>query len=286
MSGASGEANATIACLQFEPIFGDRETNLEQAAGLLEEAHRAGANLAVLPELFDSGYVFTSREEAFGLATSVEASPTIERLQEAARGMDMYIVAGFAERDGDRLYNSAAVIGPGGLIGVYRKNHLWAEEALYFEPGDRGFPVYATRIGRIAPLICYDGWFPESWRRCGLGGADIVCVPTNWVPMPGQRDDLPAMANILCLAGAHSNGVFVAAACRTGTERGQPFIGQSLIVGPQGWPLAGPASRDERAVLVAHCNLADARRARALNAFNHVLRDRRSDVYGELATRS
>jgi N-carbamoylputrescine amidase len=282
MVATESAAAVTVACLQFGPIFGECKANIDLAIGMLEEAHQAKATLAVLPELFDTGYVFQSRQEACALATEVGDSVTLSRLAAAAAAMHMHIVAGFAERAGDRLFNSAAVIGPGGLLGVYRKNHLWAEEALYFEPGDRGFPVFTTPLGRIAPLICYDGWFAESWRRCGLGGADIACVPTNWVPMPGQRDDLPAMANILCMAGAHSNGIFVAAACRIGTERGQPFIGQSLIVGPHGWPIAGPAPVDEPAILLAECDLADARRARTLNSFNHLLRDRRSDVYGEL----
>lgn len=276
-------ATTTVACLQFEPVFGEPKTNIDRAIGMLEEAHQAGARLAVLPELFDTGYVFQSRDEAFALASDAADSPTLARLAETASAMTMHVVAGFSERDGERLFNSAAVIGPDGLLGVYRKNHLWAEEALYFEPGDRGFPVFTTRLGRIAPLICYDGWFGESWRRCGLAGADIACVPTNWVPMPGQPGNLPAMANILCMAGAHSNGIFVAAACRIGTERGQPFIGQSLIVGPQGWPLAGPAAEDEPAILLAQCDLAEARRARSVNSFNHLLRDRRRDIYGELA---
>ena len=107
-------------------------------------------------------------------------------------------------------------------------------------------------------------------------------MPTNWVPMPSQPDDQLAMANILCMSAAYSNSVFIAAACRIGTERGQPFIGQSLIVSHAGWPIAGPASKTEPEILMAECNLADARRQRMLNEFNQVLRDRRADLYGEM----
>lgn len=276
------ESRAVVACLQFEPVIGRPDENVRTGAAMIEKAAGDGANLIVLPELCDSGYVFETRDEAYVLSGTVEDSATIRRWRELAAGLDVHIVGGFCERAGDALYNSAAIVGPDGVLGVYRKNHLWAAEALFFERGDFGFPVVRTPMGRVAALICYDGWFPECWRLCALQGADIVCVPTNWVPMPNQPEDQLAMANILCMAGAHSNSVFVAAACRTGTERGQPFIGQSIIVSHTGWPLAGPASKSEPAILMAECNLSDARRRRTLNDFNQVLRDRRSDIYGEM----
>src|SRR5262249_14268864 len=147
-----------------------------------------------------------------------------------------------------------------GFIGKYRKNHLWAAENLFFEPGNLGVPVFHTGIGRIAAAICYDIWFPETFRLAALQGADILCVPTNWVPMAEQPATLPAMANILAMGGAHANSMFVAAADRVGTERGQPFIGGSIIVGCSGWALAGPASPDREEMILAEANLSDARR--------------------------
>ena len=122
----------------------------------------------------------------------------------------------------------------------------------------------------------------ESFRLCALQGADIVCIPTNWVPIPGQAQDREAMANILCMAAAHSNSLFVAAADRTGVERGQPFIGQSVIVSYTGWPIGSAASRNREEIIYAEVNLADARRGRNWNEFNQVLRDRRTDVYDEM----
>jgi predicted amidohydrolase len=276
------EAKTVVACVQFEPIVGEAEENRRKGLEMIEAAAEGGANLVVLPELSDSGYVFETRAEAYSLAGSVDDSATVQAWADIAQKRGLHIVGGFCERVGEALYNSAAVVGPEGLIGVYRKNHLWGAENLFFEQGDLGFPVFTTRLGRIAALICYDGWFPEAWRLCALQGADIVCVPTNWVPMPSQPDDLPSMSNILCMAAAHSNSFFVAAACRTGTERGQQFIGQSLIVSHEGWPVAGPAGKTETRILTAECNLADARRKRTLNAFNQVMRDRRDDVYGEM----
>ncbi len=278
----SSESKVTVACLQFDPNIGSPDTNIARGLEMIEQAAEQGASLIVLPELSDSGYVFESRQEAYGLSGTAESAPALLAWAKVAKARGLHIVGGFCEREGDALYNSAALIGPDGLLGIYRKTHLWAAENLFFERGNLGFPVFTTPIGRISSLICYDGWFPEAWRLCALQGADIVCVPTNWVPMPSQPEDMPSMSNILCMAGAHSNSMFVAAACRTGVERGQPFIGQSVIVNHEGWPVAGPAGFDETTILLAECNLSDARRKRSLNEFNQLIRDRRADLYGEM----
>jgi predicted amidohydrolase len=275
------EAPVTVAVVQMEPRVGEKAHNLERSVELLHEAADRGANLVTLPELASSGYVFQSREEVWELAEEVPCGPTTEAWLAVCRERNLHLVAGIAERDGAALYNSAVVLGPGGYIGAYRKTHLWGDEALYFERGNLGFPVFQTRLGRIGTFICYDGWFPEAYRLCAIQGAEIVCIPTNWVPIPGQDPTQRAMANILCMANAHANSVFVAAAARVGTERGQPFIGQSVIVSYTGWPLAGPASGAEEEILLAEINLADARRKRNWNDFNQPLRDRRTDIYDQ-----
>ncbi len=276
------EAFVKIACIQMEPIVGEKERNVRRTLDLVENAAAQGARLIVLPELCNSGYVFESREEAFALAEEVPNGPTCRAWTEIARTHGLHLVAGITERDGPALYNAAVVIGPSGHVGTFRKVHLWNEENLFFEPGNLGFPVFRTPLGRIGTFICYDGWFPESYRLCALQGADIVCIPTNWVPIPGQAKDREAMANILCMAAAHANSVFVAAADRVGVERGQPFIGQSIIVSCTGWPIGGPASFDQEETIYAEANLADARRKRNWNEYNQVLRDRRIDVYDEM----
>lgn len=271
-----------VACLQMEPRVGDRDGNLRRSLAMIEAAAADGARLLVLPELCSSGYMFESREEAFALAEPVPDGPSTAAWAEAARRHGLHLVAGIAERDGDALYNAAVVIGPAGPLGTYRKSHLWGIENLFFEPGDRGVPVWRTPIGRLAVGICYDQWFPEVFRLAALQGADLLCLPTNWVPMPEQPEDQPAMANILAMAGAHSNGMFVAAADRVGTERGQPFLGRSLIVRSTGWPAAGPASATEEEILAADIDLGEARSKRILTEFNQILRDRRLDVYDEM----
>jgi predicted amidohydrolase len=276
------EALVKIACIQMEPIVGEKERNVRRTLELVEGAATQGARLIVLPELCNSGYVFESREEAFALAEEVPNGPTCKVWTEIAHAHGLHLVAGITERDESTLYNAAVVIGPSGHVGTFRKVHLWNEENLFFEPGNLGFPVFRTPLGRIGTFICYDGWFPESYRLCALQGADIVCIPTNWVPIPGQAEGREAMANILCMAAAHANSVFVAAADRVGVERGQPFIGQSIIVSYTGWPIGGPASPDREETIYAEANLADARRKRNWNEYNQVLRDRRTDVYDEM----
>ncbi|WP_219419315.1 nitrilase family protein [Pseudonocardia nigra] len=270
-----------VACLQMRPVINEVKRNIACSLEMATTAADAGATLIVLPELCSSGYVFESRREAFAAAEEVPSGRTISAWEELCRDRSVYLVAGIPERVGDRLYNSSVLVGPSGHIGTFRKVHLWNRENLYFEPGDLGFPVFHTPIGRIATFICYDCWFPESYRACALAGADIICVPTNWVPIPGQAQGSPAMATVLCQAGAHTNSVYVAAADRVGTERGQLFNGQSVIVSYTGWPMAGPASPDDEEILYADVDLSAARTARAWNDFNDPLRDRRDDVYRE-----
>ena len=271
-----------IACVQMSPSFSEVAANVERSIDFISRAADAGADVVVLPELVNTGYVFETRAEAFALAEPVPDGPTTRRWLDIARTRRLHIVAGITEREGASLYNSAVVLGPDGYVGTYRKLHLWNAENLFFERGNLGLPVFQTRIGRIGVAICYDGWFPETFRLQALQGADLICVPTNWVPIPGQAEGQQAMANVLLMAAAHSNSLFIAAADRIGTERGQPFEGQSLIVAQTGWPVAGPASRDGEEIVIADVDLGEARRRRNWNAFNQVLRDRRTDVYAEM----
>ncbi len=268
-----------VACIQMEPRVGEKHDNVVRTLQCIDEAAKHGASLLVLPELANSGYVFADRAEAVALAEVLADSETVRAWTAAAQRLNVHIVAGIAERDGERLYNSAVFVGPAGVIGCYRKLHLWNDEKRFFEPGDRGVPVFDTAFGRVAIAICYDGWFPEVYRLASAQGADIVCVPTNWVPMTGQHADQPTIATTLTMAAAHSNGLMIACADRIGTERGQPFLGQSLIVGGNGMPLAGPASADREAILYAPIDVERIRAGRSLGPLNHVLHDRRTDLY-------
>ncbi|MCT7667494.1 nitrilase family protein [Shinella kummerowiae] len=276
----SGSRPVTVAAVQFEPIVGEHARNLAAIDRLVRAAKAGGADIVVLPELADSGYNFADAEEVAALAGTVPGGPSADALCRLATDLSVYIVSGIAERDDDRFYNGAMICGPQGFIGKYRKLHLWNNEHRFFAKGDLGLPVFDLPFGRVGIAVCYDGWFPETFRELALAGAELVCVPTNWVPMAGAQDGAEPMANILHKAAAHSNGLFIACADRIGTERGQRFVGHSLIVGPQGWPVAGPASADREEILLATFDLSSVAKTRTLNSFNHLLGDRRADVYG------
>ena len=228
--------------------------------------------------------MFASRDDALAVAEVVASGdgPTLESWTRWCREFGLHLVGGFVERLGDVLFNAAVLVGPDGIIGGYRKSHLWGIDRDLYEPGDLGFPVYDTAIGRIGILICYDAWFPECMRLQALQGADVVCMPANWVPVPTQASGVPVLANQLCMTAAHTNLVYVAAASRVGDERGQAFIGRSIIVDHTGAPLAGPASGTDEEVISARIDPFGSRSARRGNPFNQPLRDRRIDLYAEM----
>jgi predicted amidohydrolase len=277
---AEARSALKVACVQFEPVIGDIAGNLDQMEKRIRAAHAEGAAVIVLPELADSGYVFNDSDEVGRLASPIPDGKSALRLIGLAKTLGIHIVSGLAERDGETFYNSAIICGPQGYIGKFRKLHLWNREKLYFKPGDLGLPVFDTEVGKIGIAICYDGWFPEIFRQMALKGAELVCIPTNWVPIPGHDASLEPMANILHKAAAHSNAIYIACADRVGVERGQPFIGSSLIIGPTGRAIAGPAGSDTEEILSATISLSDLKTSRTLNERNHVIGDRRPDVYG------
>lgn len=273
------DESVRIAALQFEPLIGDRAHNLATIERLVRKASTDGAKLVILPELADSGYIFKDANELASLAGEIPTGESARRLCMLAVELGVYIICGLAERDASLCYNAAIFCGPDGYIGKYRKLHLWNEENCFFTKGNLGLPVFSTPFGCVGLAICYDGWFPETFRQLALAGAELVCIPTNWVPMPGGDGRAEVMANILHMAAAHANSIYIACADRIGIERGQHFIGRSLIVGPQGWPVAGPASADTEEILIADLDLKNIKTGRFINRFNHVLADRRVDVY-------
>ena len=191
--------------VQFNPEFGAVEENLARAWALLAAMD---AQLVVLPEFFNTGYLIASREEAWSLGEEVPKGRTTVALSEMAREKNLHIVAGLIEKSGDKLYNAAVLISPGGYVDKYRKIHLFNEEKLWFAPGDRGFAVHDLGIGRIGIMICFDWFFPESMRVLALQGAEVVCHPANLV-LPFCQDAMITR----CL----ENRVYAITANRTGT---------------------------------------------------------------------
>ncbi|MBA7466680.1 (R)-stereoselective amidase [subsurface metagenome] len=196
-----------IGFFQFAPLLGRPEQNLKALAAALTGAE---ADLIVAPELALSGYLFTRREEVEEMAEPIPG-PATDRLERAAADANCHLVVGMAERSGKELFNSAALIGPKGLIGVYRKVHLFHEEKLYFSPGDGGFSVFDVTGVKVGLLVCFDHIFPEAARTLALQGAQIICHPSNLV--------LPEYGQLTTRVRSIENKVFWILANRYGTER-------------------------------------------------------------------
>jgi len=255
---------------QFNPTFSKKDKNLKMVMSVLDGAD---LDLLVLPEFFATGYQFTSKDEVAELSEEIPDGSTTESLSKLSRKKGFYIVAGLPERDGDNFFNSAILTGPDGFMGVYRKTHLYFEEKLYFSPGDTGFKVWDTKIGRIGIMICFDWFFPESMRALALLGADIIGHPSNLV-LPYCPYSMP----VRCL----ENRVYAITANRIGEEsrkEGQSlkFIGQSQIVSPEGKILI-KASEEDEDLLVAEFDPEMARN-KSLNSLNNIFDDRRPEMY-------
>ncbi|MGA7172444.1 MAG: nitrilase-related carbon-nitrogen hydrolase [Candidatus Dormiibacterota bacterium] len=277
-----------VAVCQYAPQLGEPERNSDRGARWIARAADAGAQLIVLPELASSGYAFASEAEAGASAQGVEGQ-CLQTWAASCRRLGVYVVAGFCEQAAEGRFNSAALLGPDGVIGLYRKAHLFYDEQTYFLPGNRGFPVFELPFGKVGMLVCYDLWFPEAARVLALAGADVICVPTNWVANFRRRvaDERGwVMGNYASVAVATQNQVFVAAADRIGRENEVEFVGGSCIVGPEGWMLAGPGSRTEEALLLADLDLRQAVSRKQRTPRNHAFGDRRPDLYRELGSNS
>ena len=271
-----------VAACQLGLAVGETEANRSAAAAAIGEAAGRGAELVVLPELCDSGYVFSGEAEARALAAPAADSPTLREWQELAGRYGTTIAGGFCELGDDGLvYNSAAVVGADGILAVYRKAHLWDAEKLVFTPGDAPPPVVGLPFGRVGLMICYDLEFPEWVRLPALAGADLIAAPVNWPAMPVPAGERPCDV-VRVQADACVNGVFVAVADRCRAERGVSWVGGSVIVGPDGYPLAGPATAGSQVILVADCELARARN-KQISTHNDVLADRRPPLYRPVA---
>lgn len=258
------------AFYQFAPVFGKKDENIAKVISAVKDAD---FDLLVLPEFFATGYQFISTDEVAELSEEIPDGETTAALIKLSTKKGCYIVAGLPERDGDKFYNSAVLTGPEGFIGSYRKTHLFFEEKNYFEPGDTGFRVWDTEIGKIGIMICFDWFFPESARSLAILGAEVIAHPSNLV-LPFCPDAMP----VRCL----ENRVYVITANRTGTEernkgKALTFIGKSEIVSPKAEILVR-AGEKEDILDVVEIDPSIAR-DKKLNPFNDLLKDRREDKY-------
>ncbi len=214
--------------VQMRPLFGRKERNIETFEKLAEKsARKQEVGLLVLPELFNTGYVFRKKAEVAKLAEKIPGGETTRALEGISREFGTSIVAGVCEADdddGNKYYNSAVLVSPKkGFVSAYRKAHLFDSEKKWFSPGNTGFAVHDIGKARVGMMICFDWFFPEVARVLALDGADIICHSANLV--------LPYCQTAV-LGTALQNRVFIITANRTGVERGIRFTGRSQVTGP------------------------------------------------------
>lgn len=288
--------NVTVAAIQMS-IPETPEKSVEKAEKLVREAAAEGANVILLPELFENWYFCQERRyDSYKLALPLEENPAVRRFQTVAKELSVVLPISFYEQDGNVLYNSVAMIdADGSVMGVYRKTHIpddhFYQEKFYFTPGDTGFKVWDTRFGKIGVGICWDQWFPEAARCMALDGAELLFYPTAIGSEPVlECDSMPHWQR--CMQGhAAANLVPVIAANRIGTETVTPdsenqqqsssltFYGSSFIADNTG-ALVECADRTSDTILLHTFDLDELRDMRLSWG---VFRDRRPEMYGRIA---
>jgi N-carbamoylputrescine amidase len=284
-----------VAATQFACSW-DLAENLARAEHLVREAHRGGAGLVLLQELFATPYFCIEQDPSYlRVAEPADQSPILQRFQALARELGVVLPVSFFERAHNAYFNSLAVFDADGTrLGIYRKSHIpngpGYQEKFYFSPGDTGFRVWDTRIGRIGVGICWDQWFPESARAMALLGAELLLYPTaiGSEPPPAPPVDSRGHWQRVQQGHAGANLMPLIASNRIGVERSRQdperlhirFYGSSFIADAQG-ALVCSASEDQQQVISAKFDL-DALRRQRDGWF--LFRDRRPELYGPIAT--
>jgi N-carbamoylputrescine amidase len=285
----------TVAATQFACDW-DVAGNMARAERHVREAARRGAQIILLPELFETPY-FCIEQDArhLGLAKPVRENAAVKHFQKVARELGVVLPISFFERDGQAMFNSIAIVdADGSILGVYRKSHIpngpGYQEKNYFSPGDTGFRVWDTRFARIGVGICWDQWFPEAARAMALLGAELLLYPTAIGTEPPPAEPVNSREHWQRTQQGHAaaNLMPLVASNRFGLERSLQnpeglyirFYGSSFIADPMGAKVA-EAGEAEEAVLTATFDL-EALAQQRDNWF--VFRDRRPDLYAPLLT--
>lgn len=281
-----------VAAVQMSMSSDSRE-NLNKAEKFVRQAAKKGANIVLLPELFENLYFCQERNyDFYRLAATTEENPAVNRFKEVAKELDIVIPVSFYEKCGNTAYNTVAVIdADGSLLGIYRKTHIpddhFYQEKFYFTPGNTGFKAWKTKFGTIGVGICWDQWFPESARCMALLEADILFYPTAIGSEPIlDVDSMPHWRR--CMQGhSASNIVPVVAANRVGTESVIPseknnyqksslcFYGSSFITDETGKIIVS-AGRENQGIISAEFDLDEINEMRMSWG---LFRDRRPNSY-------
>jgi N-carbamoylputrescine amidase len=254
-----------VAAIQMAMPSWNREANIEAAQSHVRTAAAKGAQVVLLPELFELPYFCTEQDSAhFNHARTLEGNTTIGRFAQLAAELQVVLPISFFEQAGQAYFNTVALLdADGSMMGIYRKTHIpdgpGYNEKYYFTPGDTGYKVWNTRYARIGVGICWDQWFPECARSMGLMGAEMLLYPTAIGSEPKDLSlDSAQHWQTVMQGHAAANLMPLIAANRTGTEQGRDFsqryFGSSFIAGPTG-ALVQQAGRDDERVLTATFDL-------------------------------
>ena len=280
MKGDPVDDKVKIAGVQMNPIILDKKKNLDTCLESVKTAVGSGARLIVFPEAALTGYCFANLEEAIPLAETVPG-PSTERILALCQSSKTFVIVGLIEREGNRYYNTAVLLGPQGLIGKYRKLHLpYLGIDRFLNHGDLPLTALDTEIGRIGIGICYDLSFPEHSRALALEGVEIVVNITNW---PGRATD-PNFTRLVHVR-AYENAVYYLAVNRVGVEREWSFFGSSMAADPSGASVA-LAKENEEEIFYVEIDPTVARQKHYIVIPGELeidrMRDRRPEFYGEL----
>ncbi len=278
-----------IALVQMQPCR-DAKLSLDKAQNGIEAAAKRGAEIICLPELFLGPY-FCQRKDDRGVFKTAEMipGPTTDALSKTAKQYGVVLVGGslFEKTPDGTYFNTTPVFGPeGALLGIYRKTHIPEDplfhEQHYFSPGDTGIRVFDSAKGKLAPLICYDQWYPETARLAALSGAEVLFYPTAIGLIDAEVEenitgDWEGMWRAAQVGHAACNNIFVASLNRVGREGAIQFWGGSFIAAPSGEILACAGNKEE--ILIADCDLS---RVEALQKAWRFLENRRPESYKPL----
>ena len=273
------ELTVALAQVTGEPF--EPDANRRLAGDAAQRAFDGGADVVVLPEMIIPGYV-ADADRLRPLAEPIDG-PTVTEWQELAAGSGGHIAGGFCESDRDELFNTAVVVGPGGVELHYRKLHLFDREKQAFAPGDLGLPVVELEFGTVGLCVCYDLRFVETARALALQGAELILVPTAWLTGFDQvrwRDDGLAPQAEGAVLQANLNQTFIACASQAGERGDLFFLGSSVLVDPTGHLVLGPLPGTSDELALASIDLDDAERAQHRSELITPRADRRTDVYG------
>ena len=282
----------TVSAVQMQ-CSRDVAENIANAERLVRQAAAEGANVILLPELFERQYFCQERRyDYYAYAKQVQENDAVKHFAGVARELSAVIPVSFYEKDGNRLFNSVAVIDADGeLLGVHRKTHIpddhYYQEKFYFTPGDTGFRTWQTRYGCIGVGICWDQWFPETARALAVNGAELLLYPTAIGSEPIlDCDSMPhwqrtmqghAAANVMPVIAANRYGLEEVKPCAEngGQTSALQFYGSSFITDATGAVLR-QAKRTGDAVLTAEFDLDALAQARLEWG---LFRDRRPECY-------